>query len=112
LTPDKEIGKNITYIFYEIPDNQGMIEKKTFFIRNRLGVHLRTASLIAKEANKFSSNIWLSKDGLEVDAKSIMGITLLGASFGSQIHVIAQGEDAVEAVEALGQLIESGFGED
>lgn len=89
-----------------------MVEKRIFFIKNRLGLHLRTASLLAKEANRFASDIWLSKDGLEVDAKSIMGITLLGASCGSRIHAIAIGKDAVEALDALGKLIESGFGED
>jgi phosphocarrier protein len=85
--------------------------EKTYIIKNRLGLHLRAANKLVRVASRFRSDIWLSKDGLDVDAKSIMGITLLGAAFGSRVTVKARGDDAAEAVEAIGALIESKFEE-
>jgi phosphotransferase system HPr (HPr) family protein len=81
-------------------------------IRNRLGLHLRAANKLVRVASRFESDIWLAKEDLEVDAKSIMGLTLLAASCGSRVTVRARGMDAREAVDAVGALIESRFEEE
>ncbi len=79
-------------------------------IQNRDGLHLRPASLLVKEAARYRSDIFVSKNGLEVNAKSIMGVTMLAAEVGSEIEIRAEGEDAEGALEALVKLIESRFG--
>jgi phosphocarrier protein len=94
-------------------DNTGEREiNKTFTIINKLGVHVRPATQLVKIANKFDSDIYIKKDDLEVDGKSIMGILMLAASRGSKIIIRADGEDAKEAIEELGSLIIGKFGED
>ncbi len=85
--------------------------EQEFTVCNKLGLHLRAANKVVRVASRFSSDVWLSKEGLEVDAKSIMGLTLLAASCGSRIKVRARGTDARAAVEALGALIQSKFEE-
>lgn len=86
--------------------------KREFVIKNRLGLHARAAAQLVKTANRFRSEILVEKEGTEVNGKSIMGILMLAAPQGSRISVTASGEDAAEAMEAVGQLIENGFGED
>lgn len=86
--------------------------EQEFTIQNRLGLHLRAANKVVRVASRFSSDIWLSREGLEVDAKSIMGLALLAASFGTRIKVKARGSDAREAVAALGALIDGKFEEE
>jgi phosphocarrier protein len=75
-------------------------------------LHLRAANKVVRVASRFQADIWLSKDDLEVDAKSIMGITLLAAACGSLVTVKARGRDAKKAVESLGVLFESNFEEE
>ncbi|MGQ9655810.1 MAG: HPr family phosphocarrier protein [Thermodesulfobacteriota bacterium] len=86
--------------------------ERAYTVRNRLGIHLRAANKVVRVASRFDSDVFLAKDGLEVDAKSIMGITLLAAACGSQVIVKARGKDAEEAVQAVGALIESKFQEE
>ena len=88
------------------------METQTFTIRNRLGLHARAAALLVKAANKFSAEVTIEKDGVEVNGKSIMGILMLAASKGSKITVKVRGEDAPEALQALGKLIVHKFGEE
>ncbi|RMG58862.1 MAG: HPr family phosphocarrier protein [Deltaproteobacteria bacterium] len=85
---------------------------RDFEITNELGLHARAASALANLAGKFSSEIKLVKDGVEVNGKSIMGILMLAAPKGSVITVEARGEDALEAVDAIGELIKDRFGEE
>ncbi|MBI1911846.1 MAG: HPr family phosphocarrier protein [Deltaproteobacteria bacterium] len=85
---------------------------KTFTIKNKLGLHARAASLFVQLATKFDSDIYVVKNSQEVNGKSIMGILILAAAQGSQITVKAVGSDAVNALSALGELIDNGFGED
>lgn len=85
---------------------------KTFTIKNRFGLHARAASLFVQVASRFSSDIFVEKDGQEVNGKSIMGILILAAALGAEIVVKAVGTDAGSAVDALGQLIENKFGEE
>jgi len=88
------------------------MEVHTFTIKNRLGLHARAAALLVKTANRFSSEIIIEKDGIEVNGKSIMGILMLAAAKGSKITLKAEGKDAAEAIQSLGKLIENKFGEE
>ena len=81
-------------------------------IRNRLGLHARPAALLVKEAARFRSSVFVSKNGLEVNGKSIMGVMMLAAEVGSELELRAEGEDAEAALDALAALIDSRFGED
>ena len=81
-------------------------------IKNRLGLHLRPASKIVNLANRFKSSIVLAKNGLAVDAKSIMSIATLAAPNGAGITVRVAGPDAKEAMEALTRLFDEKFGEE
>ena len=85
---------------------------QNFMIRNKLGLHARAAALLVKTANHFTADVKIEKDGIEVDGKSIMGILMLAASKGTRITLKADGRDAAQAVETLGQLIENKFGEE
>jgi phosphocarrier protein HPr len=87
-----------------------MIER-TVTIANRNGLHARPAAEIVKTAARFKSDIHLVRDDLEVNGKSIMGVMMLAAEFGSQLLLRADGPDAEEAVGAIALLIESKFGE-
>ena len=88
-----------------------LVEKK-IQITNRLGLHARPAVLVVQLANKFKSEIKLEKEGVEVNAKSIMGVMMLAAEKGSFLLVKAEGEDEKEATEKLAELFDSRFGED
>jgi phosphocarrier protein HPr len=88
-----------------------LVEERTFIIKNKLGLHARAANLVVQLASNFESVITVDKDGIEANAKSIMGLLLLAAGQGSQIVVRAQGQDAKEAIEEIGKLIEGKFGE-
>ncbi|RMH60045.1 MAG: HPr family phosphocarrier protein [Zetaproteobacteria bacterium] len=80
-------------------------------IVNKLGLHARASAKLATLANRFQSEIALCKDGVEVNAKSIMGIMMLAAPKGSELRIRAEGEDAEQAIKALTELIQARFGE-
>ena len=80
-------------------------------IVNPLGLHARPAAQFVRLANSFASDILVSKDGLDVNGKSIMGVMMLAAECGSAIRIRATGDDAEQAVEALAKLVADGFGE-
>ncbi len=80
-------------------------------IMNRNGLHARPAAEIVKLAARFKSDITITRDDLEVNGKSIMGVMMLAAEFGSTITLRATGSDADAAVEQLATLIASKFGE-
>jgi phosphocarrier protein len=88
-----------------------MVER-TIKIINRLGIHARPAALLVQTAGKYRSRIVLRKDGVEVNAKSIMGVMMLAAAFGSQVVLRADGPDEKEALLSLVRLIDRKFGED
>jgi len=69
------------------------------------GLHLRPAQKLVDIANKFSANITVSKDSRSADAKSIFDVITLGAEHGSILHLHAEGEDSVEALDVLGKFI-------
>jgi phosphotransferase system HPr (HPr) family protein len=86
--------------------------KQDFTILNKLGIHARPAAQFVKTANRFKADIFVEKDGEEVDGKSIMGLMMLAAGHGSVIAVSVEGEDADAAMEALANLINRKFEED
>lgn len=80
-------------------------------VQNQLGLHARPAAQFVQTTNKFKSKIRVIKDDMEVDGKSIMGLLLMAAPFGSQIKIVAEGEDAQAAVDSLHTLFNNKFGE-
>ncbi|MEA5113902.1 MAG: HPr family phosphocarrier protein [Geobacteraceae bacterium] len=83
-----------------------------FMIPNKLGLHARASALLVKTASRFASDIKIEREDIEVNGKSIMGIMMLAAAKGSVIRVKVVGKDEDEAMNALGDLIKDGFGED
>jgi len=81
-------------------------------IGNKYGLHARPAAEFVKLAGTFRSEIFVRKDELQVNGKSIMGIMMLAAEFGSEIVIRASGADAAAAVDALAALVERRFGEE
>lgn len=81
-------------------------------IVNRLGLHARPAALFVRLAARYTSEIYVSRDSVEVNGKSIMGVMMLAAEQGARIEIRAEGDDAEKAVEELVTLIERGFDED
>lgn len=85
--------------------------ERTVTISNKMGLHARPSTKISETANQFPCDVQLSKEGLAVDAKSVLELLMLAAECGSQVAVSADGDQAEEAVAAITQLIESKFGE-
>jgi phosphocarrier protein len=81
-------------------------------IPNKYGLHARPAAEFVKLANRFSSDIRVRKEDVEVSGKSIMGVMMLAAECGSTITVTAAGDDAEAAIEAIRTLVAGGFGEE
>ena len=80
-------------------------------IQNELGLHLRAAAAFVKVAERFESDVTLSRDGNEADGKSIIALVTLAAAKGTPVRIVAEGPDAHEAVNALETLVIEGFGE-
>ena len=87
-----------------------MIER-TVGIVNELGLHARPAAEFVKTAGRFACAVTVRKDGMEVNGKSIMGMMMLAAEMGSELVLIADGDDAEAALDALEALVKAGFGE-
>ena len=79
-------------------------------IRNQLGLHARACALFVKTSSRFQSEILVSRDDLEVNGKSIMGVMMLAAEEGATILVKAEGPDEADAVAALRELVDGKFG--
>lgn len=88
-----------------------MIEQQ-FTIINKLGLHARASALFVKTASQFKSEIKVSREGIEVNGKSIMGIMMLAAAKGTEIVLNVAGTDESEAFQKLEELIKNGFGEE
>ena len=86
--------------------------KKDFLIINKLGLHARASALFVKTASRFAAEVRLAKEGVEVNGKSIMGIMMLAASKGTVVSLSVEGTDEAEALQAIGDLIINGFGEE
>jgi len=81
-------------------------------IVNKLGLHARASAKLTQIAGQFGSNVWLSRSGRRVNAKSIMGVMMLAAAKGSTIVIETEGADEIEAMHALVKLVTERFGED
>ena len=81
-------------------------------VKNQVGLHARPATFFIQKANEFKSSIWIEKEERRVNAKSLLGILSLGIVGGTTIKVIADGADERAAVDALIDLVDSGFSEE
>jgi len=86
--------------------------KQQLKIVNKLGLHARAAAKLVKTASAFESAVQIKRNQREVNAKSIMGVMLLAAGYGSEVELSVAGPDETEAMAQLQALIESGFGEE
>src|ERR1700758_3840635 len=86
--------------------------KREVTIVNKLGLHARPAAMVVRIANKHRAEIWVEKDGEQVNGKSIMGLMMLAAGQGSKLMISAEGSDAEQAVKELESLIERRFDEE
>ena len=86
--------------------------EKELTVVNRLGLHARPAAMFVRIASRHRAEIWVAKEGEEVNGKSIMGLMMLAASPGARIRVTAEGTEAEQAMSALEALICSRFGEE
>lgn len=85
---------------------------KDVMVQNQVGLHARPATFFIQKANEFRSSIWIEKEERRVNAKSLLGILSLGIIGGTQLKIIADGADEQAAVNALVELVESGFSEE
>lgn len=88
-----------------------MIEK-SLVIQNQLGLHARPAALFVKRASQYLSRVSISKDGIEVDGKSILGILMIACEKGSEITLKVEGEDEKECIQSLMDLVLGKFDEE
>lgn len=89
-----------------------MTEIKTFTLKNELGMHARPAASFVKIAQQFKADIYIERNGQTINGKSILGILVLACPKGGMLTIRADGDDALAALDALGNLIENKFGED
>ncbi len=85
--------------------------EKELTILNKMGMHARPAAQFVKRASKYQCDVWVEKDDEPVNGKSIMGLMMLAAGRGETIKIIADGNDAEQAVADLEELVTSGFGD-
>ncbi|OYX58105.1 MAG: HPr family phosphocarrier protein [Brevundimonas subvibrioides] len=86
--------------------------KTTANICNTRGLHARASAKFVKLASSFEAEIQVTRDGVTVDARSIMGLLMLGAGNGCSIEITAEGSDARDAIDALNELVSRKFDED
>ena len=84
---------------------------KEVLVQNQVGLHARPATFFIQKANEFKSSIWVEKEERRVNAKSLLGVLSLGIVGGVTIRITADGSDEQEAVDALVDLVNSGFAE-
>lgn len=87
------------------------VAEKTMKIQNELGLHARAATKLVQLASKYPCELTVTKDGHEVNGKSIMGVLMLVASKGTTVTLRAKGDRAQEAIDAVAALIDDKFGE-
>jgi phosphocarrier protein HPr len=85
--------------------------RTTLVISNKLGLHARASAKLTKLASSFQSDVFMSRNGRRVNAKSIMGIMMLAAGLGSEVELETEGVDEQQANEALAALVNDKFGE-
>ena len=85
--------------------------KSTITIINKLGLHLRASSKLSQTATQFPCEVWLTRGTKRINAKSVLGVTMLAAGPGTEIEIECQGDREEEAMTAIRQLIDDKFGE-
>ncbi|MGK2953943.1 MAG: HPr family phosphocarrier protein [Thiobacillus sp.] len=88
------------------------MQQRDVEIVNKLGLHARPSAKLTQLASGFKSKVFMSRNGRRVNAKSIMGVMMLAAAKGCTVMLETDGEDEVDAMDALVGLIASGFGEE
>mgnify|MGYP006187267041 CR=1 FL=1 len=88
-----------------------MLQREVEII-NKLGLHARASAKLTQVAGQFGADVWLTRNGRRVNAKSIMGVMMLAAEHGSTIVIRAAGDDSGDALKALESLVSSRFGEE
>ncbi len=83
--------------------------KKNVVVQNQVGLYARPATYFIQKANEFKSSVWVEREERRVNAKSLLGVLSLGIAGGTEITIIADGEDEQEAVDSLVELVDSGF---
>ena len=86
--------------------------EKELTIVNRLGLHARPSAMFVKICSRYKADIWVEKDGEQVNGKSIMGLMMLAAGQGSKLRVTCEGSDAEKALEEIEGLIQRKFDEE
>jgi len=92
--------------------NAGQKIEKEIMIINRLGLHARPAAMFVRIASRFRSEVWVEKEGEQINGKSIMGLMMLAAGQGSKLIIRCEGPDADKVMEELEELIQQKFNED
>ncbi len=87
------------------------MQRKKITIVNKLGLHARAAASFVKLAAQYQSDVTLEREHQQVNGKSIMGVMMLAASKGTELFLVAEGEDEIAAVEALAELVSNRFDE-
>ena len=87
------------------------MKEETIVIKNELGLHARPAAMLVKLSTSFDSEVELEVNGIKVNAKSIMGVLMLGANQGTEVIIRTNGDDEEQALKEIKQLFEDGFGE-
>lgn len=88
------------------------MQQRDVEIINKLGLHARPSAKLTQLASSFISDVFMARNGRRINAKSIMGVMMLAASKGSTVTLETCGADEQAAIEALAELISSGFGEE
>jgi len=93
------------------PTSGEKIEQEITIV-NRLGLHARPAAMFVRVASRHRCEIWVAKEGEEINGKSIMGLMMLAAGQGSKLRIRAEGPDAAQAIQEIEELIQSRFNEE
>lgn len=94
-----------------MPNSAKKKHQRKFIVQNKLGLHARPAALFVQTASRFACDIQVKKGRQQASGKSIMGIMTLAVQMGAVITVTAEGTDARQALDEIGRLVESNFGE-
>ncbi|MBI4668396.1 MAG: HPr family phosphocarrier protein [Elusimicrobia bacterium] len=89
----------------------GVLQKR-FIVPNKMGLHARSAAMLVQAAGRFASEVRFSKDGIEVNGKSVMGVMMLAAGCGSELEIRIWGPDEAKAMEAVQRIFDQKFLED
>ena len=87
------------------------MQQREIEIVNKLGLHARASAKLTQLAGQFAAEVWISREGRKVNAKSIMGVMMLAAAKGSLVEIETNGQDETQAMTALVGLINDKFGE-